>query len=241
MRRLVPLILCLFACGVQPALASSGDTGDTLSAPTYGELVRSGHTALQAGEKGRAALYYERARVLSDASKSVRQNLRLLREESGALEFDLPVHPLVRGVFFMYYASSRSDLVAMMYFGTLFLLGFIGYSTFTGRKIAYLTNLVYSVAIVFIVSTCLVYIHREREARAPDRAVILSPVPLYARPDARETALTLLPESSAVRIVGAQSAQGAANSEGLIRILLPNGASGYVAASGVARINDFKK
>ena len=197
---------------------------------TYGALVRLGHDALQSGQKGAAALYYERALVLSDSSSVVRRNLRTLREESGADRYDLDVHPLARFAFFMYYYCTRADLIGMMYFATLLLLLLIGFTTFTGRRIGRITNLIYGAVIVFIVSSCVLYFYREHEVRAPDRAVVMAPTPLYARADVHEQPLALLPETSLVRVV-----QGG---DSLCRVALPNGVSGWLLRSEIAMINE---
>ena len=200
---------------------------------TYGDLVRQGHEALQAGQKGAAALYYERAKVLSDSSSAVRHNLKTLREESGADRYDLEVHPLARFAFFMYYYCTRAALIGMMYFASLLLLVLIGFTSYTGKRFGRATNIVYGAVIVFIMTCCVLYLYREHEAGAPDRAVVMAPTPLYARADAREQPLALLPETGLVRVL--QESGGAGK---LCRVALPNGASGWLLRSEIALIND---
>jgi hypothetical protein len=205
-----------------------------IQSQNYGSLVRRGHEALQAGQKGTAALYYERARVLSDASPALRHNLKTLRAESGADRYDLEVHPLARLVFFMYYYCTRADLVSMMYFAALLLFLLIGFTTFTGKRIGRITNLISGAIIVFIVFCCIGYLYREHEVRSPDRAVVMAATPLYARADAGEQPLALLPETSLVRVVQKGGGEGAK----LCRVALPNGASGWLLCSEIAMIND---
>jgi len=225
MRRVFCALVLLFASAF--SLHAGPRAADRQS---YGDLVRQGHEALQAGQKGLAALCYERASVQSDASPVVRHNLETLRRDCGADRYEIETHPLVRLVFFMYYYCARSDLIGMMYFATLFLLAAVGVSTLTGRKIAWLTNLVYGAAIVFIVLSCGVYLYREREAQARDRAVVVARALLYARPDTREQALTLLAETCLVRVVQ--------RADGLCRIVLPSGVSGWLSDSAIAMINE---
>jgi hypothetical protein len=240
MRRSIPLgIVLLFGLALFLAADPSSGSADIPAGPkvrgqTYGDLVRQGHAALQAGEKGTAALYYERALILSDASSSLIRNLKTLREESGADRYDLEVHPLARFVFFMYYYCTRDDLIGMMYFAALLLLLLIGFTTFTGKRIGRVTNIVYGAVIVFIVSCCAGYFYLEYEAGAPNRAVVMAPTPLYARSDVREQPLVLLPETTLVRVVQESTPAGGAR---LCRVALGNGASGWLRSSEIALIH----
>jgi hypothetical protein len=217
-RALVFLLLGLFA----PLSASE--------ASDYGNLVRQGHTLLQAGEKGRAAYFYEKALVISDTSSSVRQNLAAIRKECGADQYAIETHPLVKLVFFMYYSCTRSDLISIMYFAVLALLLFMGITVFTGKKIAWCTHIVCGTLILFILLSCAAFFYREHEAGANDRAVILSPVPLFARTEMQGEPLIIIAEASSV--YGAVSPDSKS-----CRIVLPNGVSGYVPSQAVAFIN----
>jgi len=218
-----PLVFLLL-CFIVPLSASE--------ASDYGNLVRQGHTALQAGDRGRAAYFYEKALVISDASPAVRHNLTALRKECGADQYTIETHPLVKLVFFMYHYCTRADLIAIMYFAALALALFMGITVFTGKKIPWCTHIVYGAFIILILLSCAVFFYREHEMGAHDRAVILSPAPLFARAEMQGEPLTIIAEASDV--YGAISP----DNTGSCRIVLPNGVSGYVSRQAVAFIND---
>jgi hypothetical protein len=227
MKRLILALLFLVA-SFMPLFAAEAE---------YGSLVRQGHAALMAGDKGRAAYLYEKALVISDASPVVRQNLATLRQECGADQYATPVHPLVKYVFFMYHYCTRSDLIGMMYFASLALLLFMGMTLFSGKKIAWLTNIVYGALMVFILLSCAFFFYRDHELGERDRARLLSPAPLFARADTKEEPLMVLAESSGVRVA---AGSGRVNSfdSGMCKIILPNGVSGYVPCQAIAFIHD---
>jgi len=217
------LIAFLFWSFLMPLSASE--------ASDYGNLVRQGHAALQAGNNGRAAYYYEKALVISDASPNIARNLASLRKESGADQYTIEAHPLVKLVFFMYYSCARSDLISIMYFATLALVVFMGIAVFTGKKNFRGAYIVYGFLIILILLACATFFYRDHESGSHDRAVILSPAPLFARAEMQEEPLIVVAEASSVYGVVSPDNKSC-------RVVLPNGVSGYVSRQTVAFIND---
>ena len=193
------------------------DAGDN----SYRTLYNAGAAAALAGEPGYGALYFYRARRISDADASLEKNILAVQSATGAQRYMAEPHSLVRILLFFYYGFSRSSLLLILVAaGALLLVWFIiihafpAISRFTGR-------LVMLVLISVVCVSAVSFAVKQAEVHDSRRAVVVAPsAALYSEQSNPESLLFAIPAATMVRVVEEDYS--------LVKVELSTGFSGWI-------------
>lgn len=178
---------------------------------------------------GMSLLHLERAKIIYDGYSPLENNIRLIKQKTGANIFSLQVNGLIKTVFFYYFYFSKYTLINCIVIITVLLLLSLSIGFYRGfvNKLWFKTVLVSLVVLtlLFLLSLSL----KMRQETERGRSIIVKEVKLYGTKD-RQHSLTTLPEATEVTV---EKRDG-----NIALVTLPGGLSGWIEYSSYCQIVD---
>jgi len=192
----------------------------------YNHFNRAG-ALVKKKKYGLSLLHLERAKLQYDGFAPLDNNIRLIKQKTGADRFSLKVNGLVKTIFFYYFYFSRYTLINSIAIIIILLLLFLIIGFYRGIVILlwFKGVVIFFLALIVLFISAL-YLKTSKEF-AIGRAIIVKEVKLFGSKN-RQQSLTSLPEATEITV---EKRDG-----NVSLVTLPGGLSGWVDKSSYCKI-----